>query len=61
MIGIRCEFNDLDQLTNYLGIGNAIDSPLLLIHAEPGNPILTKLQQLVRTLTKISTPSCELS
>ena len=58
MIGIECESHSLYHLRPPLHVGAAMESPSLL-HAQFGHPNLAKLQQLVPSLSKLSSLLCE--
>ena len=57
-IGIGCESQGLYRLNTSALAGSVVDSSLL-IHAQLGHPGLAKLQQLVPSLSKLSSLSCE--
>jgi len=58
MIGTGCESHGLDQLQIFAHVGAIMDSPSL-IHARLGHPRFAKMQQLVPSLSNVSTLSCE--
>jgi len=58
MIGTGCESHGLYQLQISAHVGAIVDSPSL-IHARLGHPSLSKLQQLVPSLSNVSSLSCE--
>jgi len=58
MIGTGCESHGLFQLQISAHVGAIMDSPSL-IHARLGHPSLAKMQQLVPSLSNVSTLSCE--
>ncbi|KAK8473277.1 hypothetical protein PHAVU_001G096000 [Phaseolus vulgaris] len=57
MIGTGCESHGLYQLQISAHVGAIMDSPSL-IHARLGHPSLAKMQQLVPSLSNVSTLSC---
>jgi len=58
MIATECESHGLYQLQISAHVGAIMDSPSL-IHARLGHPSLAKMQQLVPSLSNVSTLSCE--
>jgi len=56
MIGIGCESHGLYQLRIFAHVGVIMGSPSL-IHAQLGHPSLAKMQQLVPSLSNVSTLS----
>ena len=58
MIGTGCESHGLYCLRTSAHVGMVKDSPSL--HAQLGHPSLVKMQQLVPSLSKLSSLSCEL-
>jgi len=58
MIGTECESHGLYQLQISAHVGAIMNSPSL-IHAWLGHPSLAKMQQLVPSLSNVSTLSCE--
>jgi len=58
MIGTGCESHGLYCLRTSAHVGMVIDSPSLL-HAQLGHLSLAKMQQLVPSLSKLSSLSCE--
>jgi len=58
MIGTECESLGLYQLQISAHVGAIMHSPSL-IHAQLGHPSLAKMQQLVPSLSNVSTLSCE--
>jgi len=58
MIGTRCESHGLCHLRPPSHVGVAMESPSLH-HAQFGHPSLAKLQQLVLSLSKLSSLLCE--
>ena len=58
MIDTGCESHGLYQLHISAHVGAIIDSPSL-IHARLGHPSLAKMQQLVPSLSNMSTLLCE--
>jgi len=58
MIGTECESHGLYHLRPPSHVGAAMESTSLL-HAQFGHPSLAKLQQLVPSLSKLSSLSCE--
>jgi len=58
MIGTGCESHVLYQLQIFVHVGRVMDSPSL-IHARLGHPSLAKMQQLVPSLSNVSSLSCE--
>jgi len=58
MIGIRCESHGLYQLQISAHVGTIMDSTSL-IHFWLGHPSLVKMQQLVPSLSNVSSLSCE--
>jgi len=58
MVGTKCESHGLYHLQTFTYVGSIVDLPSL-IHDELGHPSITKLQQLVLSLSRLSTLSYE--
>jgi len=58
IIGTECESHGLYYLRTTAHVGTVMDSPSLL-HSQLGHPSLAKMQQLVRSLSRLSNLSCD--